>query len=47
MGKEPDGGYQQHEDEQRNEQSAHPPARVSGPARLSVDDLTRHILSNL
>jgi hypothetical protein len=47
VSKEPDGGDDQHENEQRNDRAARAAAQVGGAARFDVNDLARHFLSFL
>jgi hypothetical protein len=47
MSKEPDGGYNEEEEQHRNHDSARSPALVGWAARFGIDDLARHFLSDL
>jgi hypothetical protein len=42
MGKEPNGGYDDDDDHENDDAAAQAPSLVCRPARLDVDDLTRH-----
>jgi hypothetical protein len=43
MSKEPDDGYNYHNDEGSDHGTAHPTTLIGRPARLHVDDLTRQM----